>query len=338
MEPARDNSAIVYSAAAIYGGAALIGVVEGALPGGPSFSMAPSVGALVLTALILLVGRQLPRPALAALGPLGAAMIGFALATTYGQTDAAVFYMWPALWMAHFYGRAGTFFIVAWIGLVHGVAVAAMPDGGNVDRWIDVTGSVLVVAAVVRGLSARSELLVQRLKAEARVDPLTGLLNRRGLDERMGVEVARARRERGSLAAVALDLDHFKDVNDRHGHEVGDRVITWLGATIHEHVRGVDIAARLGCDEFAVVMVGAEEAEALSLAERIRAAVGGACDRDRFGIPAGLPITVSAGVAAQPAPADDGALLAAADAALYGAKRAGRDRAVLGCGDGAGRG
>jgi diguanylate cyclase (GGDEF)-like protein len=258
-------------------------------------------------------------------------MIGFALATTYGQTDAAVFYMWPALWMAHFYGRAGTFFIVSWIGLVHAVAVAAMPVGtGNVDRWIDVTGSVLVVAAVVRGLSARSELLVERLKAEARVDPLTGLLNRRGLQERMGVEVARARRERSSLAAVALDADHFKDVNDRHGHEVGDRVIAWLGATIREHVRGVDIAARLGGDEFAVVMVGAGEADALALAERIRAAVSGARSRERFGVPAGLPIALSAGVVAATAPVDGDGLLAAADAALYGAKRAGRDRLHVG--------
>jgi diguanylate cyclase (GGDEF)-like protein len=94
-------------------------------------------------------------------------------------------------------------------------------------------------------------------------------------------------------------------------------------------VRGVDVAARLGGDEFAVVMVGAGEAEAHSLAERIRAAVGGARDRDRFGVPAGLRITVSAGVVAETAPADGGGLLAAADAALYGAKRAGRDRTVL---------
>jgi diguanylate cyclase (GGDEF)-like protein len=331
MGPARrDNHAIVYSAAAIYAGAAAIGLIEGGLPGGPPFSMAPSCGALVMTALILVVGPRLPRWALAALGPLGAAMIGFALATTYGQTDAAVFYMWPALWMAHFYGRAGTVFIVSWIGLVHGVSVWAMPDGiGNIDRWIDVTGSVLVVAAVVRTLSARSDLLVERLKAEARVDPLTGLLNRRGLQERLGVEVARANRESGRLAAVAFDIDHFKTVNDLHGHEVGDRVLTWLGAAIRGEVRGLDIAARQGGEEFAVVMVGAGEAEAHVLAERIREAVRAARERDRFGVPPELAISVSAGVAAATGPLDGPGLLAAADVALYAAKRGGRDRTVV---------
>jgi len=330
MPERRDTKAIAYSAAAIYAGAATIGLVEGAIPGGPAFSLAPSIGALAMTALILQFGPLLSHRGLAPLGPLGAAMIAVALATTRGYTDAAVFYMWPALWMAHFYGRTGTIFIVSWIGLVHGVAVWAMPDGiGNIDRWIDVTGSVLVVAAVVRMLSARSDLLVERLKSEARVDPLTGLLNRRGLQERLGVEVARANREGGRLAAVALDIDHFKTVNDLHGHEVGDRVLTWLGATIRGEVRGLDIAARQGGEEFAVVMVGAGEAEAHVLAERIRGAVGTARERDRFGVPSDLVVSVSAGVAAASGPLDGAGLLAAADVALYAAKRSGRDRTVV---------
>src|SRR6185503_14705046 len=133
-----------------------------------------------------------------------------------------------------------TIFIVVWTGIVHGIAVLSMPVAqGNPDRWIDVMVSVVVVAGVVRALSARSDRLVERLVSEARVDSLTGLLNRRGFLERMDVELSRAVREQSPLAAVAIDIDHFKRVNDDHGHELGDRVLTWLGALIREQVRAV---------------------------------------------------------------------------------------------------
>ena len=127
-------------------------------------------------------------------------------------------------------------------------------------------------------------------------------------------------REQHGLAAIAIDIDHFKLVNDDHGHEVGDRVLAWLGATIREHVRGVDVAARLGGEEFSVVMPGAGLDSAFAAAERIRAAVAAG------GGP--TAITVSAGVAAQAPAVDEQGLLAAADAALYAAKRAGRDRTL----------
>ncbi len=321
MAQSRETKSIAYSAAAIYGGAATIGLVEGMFPGGPPFSMGPSIGALVLTLLTFLIGPHLGRRALAPLGPIGAAMIAVALATTQGYTDAAVFYMWPALWMAHFYGRNGTIFIVAWIGLVHGIALTTMTGPmGNLDRWIDVTGSVLVVAAVVYALTARREEMVQRLTSEARLDPLTGLLNRRGFQERMDLELARSRREDTPLSAIAIDIDHFKLVNDDHGHDVGDRVLTWLGETIREQVRGIDVAARLGGEEFLIVMPGAGADAAFAAAERIRRTVAAGGGE--------TAITISAGVASQDAPVDRATLLAAADDALYDAKRSGRNRTV----------
>jgi diguanylate cyclase (GGDEF)-like protein len=319
MTQRRETKSIAYSAAVISGGAGAIGLVEGALAGGPPFSMAPAVGALVLTLLTLIVGPRLSRRVLAPLGPIGAVLVAVTLATTDGYTDTAVFYMWPALWMAHFYGRAGTIFIVAWIGLVHGVALMTMPSAmANVDRWIDVTGSVLVVAAVVRVLSARRDDLVERLTSEARIDPLTGLLNRRGFSDRIEVELARCRRQETPLSAIAIDIDHFKLVNDAHGHDVGDRVLAWLGATIREQVRGIDVAARLGGEEFVVVMPGAGAEAVFSASERIRLAVaaGGA----------ETAITVSAGVATHDTPVDPTVLRAWADDALYAAKRAGRNR------------
>ena len=325
-----DERTIAFTAAAIYASAMFVGVIEDLIPGGPSFSLVPGFIAMAVVPLTLIFGPRLPRAALAPLGPFGAAVIGYAVATTHGYADSAVLYMWPVLWSAHFYGRAGTLFIIGWVGLVHGIAVMAMPAAqGNADRWVDVMVSVVVVGGVVRVLSARSDRLVERLEAEARVDPLTGLLNRRGFHERMNVELPRAIREESSIGLVALDIDHFKRVNDAHGHEVGDRVLSWLGATIREQVRGIDVAARLGGEEFVVVIPGADALGARDVAERIRLSVTAAPGRARFGITDTQAITISAGVAARVGPIDSHELLMAADEALYDAKRGGRNRTLV---------
>jgi diguanylate cyclase (GGDEF)-like protein len=158
-----------------------------------------------------------------------------------------------------------------------------------------------------------------RPQAEARVDALTGLLNRRGFEERLAVETARAARDGAGAAIVAFDLDHFKSVNDERGHEAGDRALATLGAVIREHARAGDLTARWGGEEFFVVMPGAGAVAARRLAERVRAAFAAT----------GLDVTASAGVGVADAPFDPHALMASADAALYEAKRAGRDRTVI---------
>ena len=320
MSLAGENRAIAHSAAGIYAGAMVMGLVETAIPGGPEFSVIPGVVALVLAPLVALLGPRLSRAALFMLGPSGAALIAFALASTHGSSDGAVMYMWPVLWTASFYGRRATMGVVACIAVAHGVALSTMPPGvGNVDRWVDVVVSVAVVGAVVRGLAARNERLVAGLKAEARVDALTGLLNRRGFEERFAVEVARATRAGARLAVVTFDLDHFKRVNDERGHEAGDRALAALAAVIRDRARAGDLAARWGGEEFVVVLPGAEADAARAFAERVRAALAATA----------LGVTVSAGVGAGEPPLDPRALLSAADAALYAAKRAGRDRTVV---------
>jgi diguanylate cyclase (GGDEF)-like protein len=322
MGPAEgDTRVLARSAAGIYAGAMLIGLIEEAIPGGPSASLVPAVAALVLAPLAALLGPRLPRAVLGLLGPVGAALIAYALHSTQGGfTDGAVMYMWPVLWMAHFYGRRGTVLVVACVAVAHGVALATMPPGvGNVDRWVDVVASVAVVAAVVRLLSERLERLVASLAAEARVDALTGLLNRRGFEERLAPEVARAGREQTSLAFVALDLDHFKRVNDLRGHEAGDRALVRVADAIRGHVRASDLAVRWGGEEFVVVLPGACADAAHGFAERVRAAVAASAGG----------LTISAGVAAADGPLDPRGLLAAADDALYAAKRTGRDRTVV---------
>jgi diguanylate cyclase (GGDEF)-like protein len=322
------------SAAAIYSGAAFVGIVESLLPGGEEFSVLPAAGALMLSALTVIAGPRVPRLALAALGPLGAALIGIAVATTVGYSDSAVLYVWPAVWMAFFFGAWGTALIVGWIAAVQGAVLLSLPPTqSNLDRWIDVVAAVFVVALVVRSLAAGNERLVARLEDEARVDPLTGLLNRRGLVERMEAELSRAARGRAPLGAVAFDLDHFKRINDEHGHEIGDRVLVWLGTLLKEQARGVDVAARAGGEEFVVLLPGADHDAAHRFAERVRLAVagaGGESARRRSGLSETLQLTVSAGVSSALAPFDGPTLLATADQALYAAKRSGRNRTVCG--------
>ena len=320
------------SAAAIYIGAAFVSLFESALPGGEEFSILPGVAALALSTVTLVVGPRLPRTLLGLLGPLGAALIGYALATTPGYTDAAVLYMWPALWMAFFFGTRGTVSIVVWIGIVHGAVLLSLPaETRNLDRWIDVVAAVLVVSLVVRALAARNDRLLARLTAEARIDPLTGLLNRRGLDERTGVEVSRAARDDSPLGVAVLDLDNFKYVNDEHGHEIGDRVLAWVGSVLAEQARGVDVAARVGGEEFLVLLPRADGPAAYAFAERVRLAVettGEQSGRGRYGVPGTLALSISAGVSAGVAPIDISGLIESADHAMYAAKRTGRNRTV----------
>ncbi len=332
-DPALDErKTIAYSAAAIYVGAIVIVGIETLAPGGPENSIVPGIVAVVMAALALVAGPRMPRAWLAVFAPVGVAMIAYALATTSGgPTDGAVLYVWPVLWMCCFNGRAGAVFIVAWVALAQGIALSQMPDGAvSVDRWIDVVATMAVVAAVVRYLAARNARLLRDLAEQARVDPLTGLLNRRGLEERMEIEVTRALRRQAPMAVAMVDIDHFKSVNDEHGHEIGDRVLSWVGSVLARQSRGVDIAARAGGDEFAVLMPDTRAAEGRRFADRVREAVAGpdaAADRSQYGLPEALELTVSVGVSGTGS-ADSKTLMDTADEALYAAKGEGRNRVV----------
>jgi len=151
-------------------------------------------------------------------------------------------------------------------------------------------------------------------------DPLTRLPNRRALEARLAMEVERARASVHPLSVAVLDLDGFKAVNDVHGHGTGDRVLADLAARLRGGTPPDGLAARIGGEEFVMVLPGRSLAQALAVAEAVRRAV----EAHPVG---GLPgVTVSAGVAEGAGPG----LLAAADAALYRAKRAGRNRVMTG--------
>lgn len=168
---------------------------------------------------------------------------------------------------------------------------------------------------------------LEALRQLATRDQLTGLLNRREFDRIMADERERALRFEHTLGLVMIDIDHFKAVNDTHGHPVGDAVLREVAWSLGKQVRNVDRLARFGGEEFAIVLVETTREAALEVAQRACAAVASA--PVRVGTALELKVTISAGVALLPIHAGTGAdLVAAADKALYAAKERGRNRAV----------
>ena len=158
-------------------------------------------------------------------------------------------------------------------------------------------------------------------------DPLTNLHNRRHFCETADKEIARAVRHGRMLALCIIDVDLFKPINDIHGHITGDEVLREIGAIVRRHARGDDVAARIGGEEFALLLPECSSEDAVQIAERLRSAVA-ATDFMLQGQP--HRITISIGIAGlSPDRASRGPLMAAADAALYQAKREGRNRVCI---------
>lgn len=329
MSPSLDRLSVnkrlmAYTAAAMFGGAAFDGGIEGFLPGDPAFALTPVLVAGALVAVLVAGGPRLPRWALAPLGPLGVVLIAYALAATPGAGDGALLYIWPVLWSTFFFSRGGAISVVACVGVAHAVTLLALPGTSSYPgRWVDVMVSVSVVAAVVLTLVDRNDRLLKQLASEARTDSLTGLLNRRGFNERATLELARARRDESSLAIATFDLDYFKLINDEWGHEIGDRVLTRISRLLGDETRDIDVAARVGGDEFIVLLPASSGADAGVFAERVRLKLA---DADGDGLPS---VRVSVGILAAVAPESIEAVLKGADSALYADKRRGRDRTMV---------
>jgi diguanylate cyclase (GGDEF)-like protein len=167
----------------------------------------------------------------------------------------------------------------------------------------------------------------ERQRREAVLDGLTGCRNRRSFDDEFRKESERSRRLGRGLAVVFLDLDHFKAINDEHGHAVGDLMIVSVARRIEEALRSSDLLFRWGGEEFVALLPHTSANDAVQVAERVRAAVGERPFRHHGAH--SFPLTVSVGVAsADPPPGEPTELLQSADGACYEAKRSGRNRTV----------
>jgi diguanylate cyclase (GGDEF)-like protein len=186
------------------------------------------------------------------------------------------------------------------------------------------TAAGLAAQVVVALENARLHRIVER---QAMVDSLTGLANRRSLEETLRGELVRATRFGDPVAVVLADLDEFKRVNDVYGHPAGDEVLKAFAEALLETVRESDVAGRWGGEEFALVLTGTDADGGARLAERARQAI----EETEVRMPNGdvISVTASFGVAAWPECEELGEILAAADSALYAAKRAGRNRVVV---------
>ena len=215
--------------------------------------------------------------------------------------------------------------------------VAVEPRSAIDERMLPYRRRLMLAAAITLALAAglatvlgrplaRALGEVTRLRWQAQTDGLTKLANRRALDERLDDEVERARRLGTNLSFVIADLDSFKQINDRHGHTTGDAVLQAVAEVFAETVRELDLAARYGGEELALVLPGTQLAGARRLAERIRSAVEAlevhGTDGER------IAVTLSFGAAAFPTYPGATELVEAADAALYEAKQTGKNRVV----------
>ena len=172
-------------------------------------------------------------------------------------------------------------------------------------------GTLLVAAILIRSMRDRVELLIASLYDAARTDPLTKLPNRRGFRELLDLELERARRGTGQMTLLVGDMDHFKEVNDRSGHRVGDAALQRVARVLEAGKRSIDGLARVGGEEFALILPDTDPHAALAIAERLRCEV-----RDEFASDA-VAVTVSFGVASYGQHGETAAsLLRTADEAL----------------------
>jgi diguanylate cyclase (GGDEF)-like protein len=184
-------------------------------------------------------------------------------------------------------------------------------------RFAATAGVSIVFVNIILGVVGE---LQRKLYEQATTDPLTGALNRRQMSVSLADAIERSRRGAHPVSLLVFDLDHFKRINDAHGHAAGDQALRRLVTLVHERARRLDLLFRMGGEEFALLLPHTAEADAVRVADQLRRRVAQA------EWPCGAIVTVSIGVAQlHPAQTQD-AWLKAADAALYRAKAEGRDR------------
>jgi diguanylate cyclase (GGDEF)-like protein len=271
-----------------------------------------AAGGALLTAILLTLGERLPSWTVHLWVVGGTAIVSFGLLFNGERHGGAaggdeMYYLWVTLYAAHYLGRWATAGHLALIAAAYTTTLVAIDPGPiGPSRWLTTMGLAAGSAVVVRLLSERVDRLVAELRHAAATDPLTGLLNRRAVGERLGHELARARRTGEAFATLLIDVDHFKQINDREGHAAGDAALIDLARFLARELREIDTVARLGGDEFAVILPATGVTGAREAAARLR---------ER----AAIAISIGSAVYGVDGHTDE-ELARAADATLYEAK------------------
>ncbi len=214
---------------------------------------------------------------------------------------------------------------------------AAAPADDDINRLLELSHAMLDRLAQIEQAMERSRAETEELRRnladarlEADVDHLTGLPNRRAFERRFAMAAAAARSRSEPLSIAFCDVDHFKKINDTHGHEAGDRVLKLIAASLGEHASEQCFVARHGGEEFVLLLPGLSKAAAFGKIDAVRRALA---SRNFINRSSGKPfgrITFSGGIAEVTENSDDRSALARADAALYRAKQEGRNRIAVG--------
>jgi len=287
-----------------------------------------TLGAYLVAIGFLVAWDRLPLWAFEASPLAGTVVVSLAVyfSGPEAATAYALFYLWVALAACYFLRPPVAFTHLCIASAAYALVLVVSP--GHVIlpglTWAMVTGTLAVLGILMTTLRGQLDQLVKQLAAAARTDSLTQLANRRELEDRFAAELERSTRTARPLSIVVLDLDWFKEYNDRFGHSAGDRVLVLLAQALKRATRTSDVVARLGGEEFGVLAPETDETEAYLLSERLRAGVRSAFARETE------KMTISCGVASFPIHGITlGELLHAADRALYEAKESGRDRSVV---------
>lgn len=288
-------------------------------------------GALAIVAGLLLVTAAdrrvaVPTWALGLGALLGTALIGVSTwAGGLGQTgteDNEVLFLWVSFFAFYFFSLRHALLQLAAVAATYALLLSGSSDWAAAPtRFVVTVGTMLVVGLLIYRLRGATERTLAAAEERARIDELTGVLNRRGLAERAAVEFARSRRAETPVGFLLIDLDQFAMYNELQGHEAGDALLRHVGEVLADSTRGVDAVARLGGDEFGVLLPGADAEELERVGTRLFVAL-----RDSFKDGAVLT-TVSVGAACGPAAGHSlGDLWRSADRALSVARATGGDQ------------
>jgi diguanylate cyclase (GGDEF)-like protein len=314
------------------GGMGLVNLaLDGVIREGPARPVyAATMAACLLMAVPLLVRRRVGREqtfGLVLLGDLVYVVVALC-------TEDPVRYATPLMLL--FPSLVAAWFLRPWMLAVNMVATplavlvamwSSYPDPVALAVQVGVGAGMLdLVSFAVNVLRRRERRLLAAAEALVLRDPLTGLANRRHLVEQAPRTWRQARREGLRVAAMVIDLDHFKQVNDVHGHAVGDAVLQSVARALADTVRPSDVLARLGGEELVVLGIVGDPGEAGRLAERLRLAVAGARTGDGHAVTASIGIALTRPVDGEDAAAALWWLIDRADAAMYVAKQGGRDQ------------